>query len=346
MADVKILEKARTSFFQDDDLIFINQNNALRQVPANILAEKVGGLVPEATEKAAGLMTAQDKTNLDLLKEHHDGGIIPAYKLDYAGRTAAGVAADLLTYIKDIPGGATRKINLGVGNVSAFVGYWNNNDDTTVLLAGEWSALDIIGVCRDGEKIYCKLRLTNYNNNKTYESTLNASVFTPWVEMVNRDTAAEYSAIPGEFKWYAGSSVPGGYLLCNGALIQRETYKNLFAAIGTTYGAGDGSTTFALPNLIDRVVQGAAAAGTYKKAGLPNITGGFSGKIEIMDTSNPVTGAFTNYSLVYNNQWTSNSNNVKYTAGIKINASRSSTIYGNSTTVQPPALTMLPIIKY
>lgn len=193
MADVKILEKARTSLLQDDDLIFINQNNALRQVPATVLAEKIGGIVPAATEKKAGLMTAQDKTTLALLKEHHNGGIIPAYKLDYAGRTAAGVAADLLTYIKDIPGGATRKINLGVGNVSAFVGYWNNNDDTTVLLAGEWSTLDIIGVCRDDEKMYAKLRLTNCNNNRTYETTLTASVFSPWAEMVNSENIKNYT---------------------------------------------------------------------------------------------------------------------------------------------------------
>ena len=344
MADVKILEKARTSFFQDDDLIFINQNNALRQVPARIMAEKVGGLVPEATTELAGLMTAQDKLNLDTLKEHHDGGIIPAYKLDYAGRTAAGVATDLLTYIKDLPGGATRKINLGVGNVAAFVGYWNNNDDTNILLAGEWSALEIIGVCRDDEKLYCKLRLTNHNNNKTYESILNASVFSPWVEIISSETVNK-CGITGEFKWYAGTAVPEGYLLCNGALIQRETYKNLFAAIGETYGAGDGSTTFALPNLIDRVVQGAATAGTYKAAGLPNITGVYSacycpnatptanGALEIIHKSNDNLAGSTDTSM-------------QTIVALNFNANRSNSLYGASTTVQPPALTMLPIIKY
>lgn len=349
MADVKILEKARTSFFQDDDLIFINQNNALRQVPAAILAEKIGGIVPAATEEKAGLMTAQDKTNLELLQEHHNGGIIPAYKLDYAGRTAAGVAADLLTYIEQIPGGGTRKLNIGVGNISAFVGYWNSNDDTTVLLAGEWSALDIIGVCRDNEKIYAKLRLTNYNNNKTYESILKASVFSPWAEMVNSETMAKYSAIPGEFKWYAGSSVPGGYLLCNGALINRETYKDLFAAIGTTYGAGDGSTTFALPNLIDRVVQGAATAGTYKEAGLPNVEGEITNSSGYGIFDNRATYEYIPSGAFYKTQTSQTAN---YQAAscpacnFGIDASKSNSIYGNSTTVQPPALTMLPIIKY
>ena len=44
------------------------------------------------------------------------------------------------------------------------------------------------------------------------------------------------------------SSTPTGYLYCNGSAVSRTTYANLFSAIGTTYGAGDGSTTFNLPN--------------------------------------------------------------------------------------------------
>lgn len=47
---------------------------------------------------------------------------------------------------------------------------------------------------------------------------------------------------------YGGSTAPEGFLLCNGATINRTTYANLFKAIGTTYGAGDGSTTFQIPS--------------------------------------------------------------------------------------------------
>lgn len=47
---------------------------------------------------------------------------------------------------------------------------------------------------------------------------------------------------------FAGSSVPAGYLLCDGSAISRTTYSTLFTTIGTTYGSGDGSTTFNLPN--------------------------------------------------------------------------------------------------
>ena len=46
---------------------------------------------------------------------------------------------------------------------------------------------------------------------------------------------------------YAGASAPAGYLECNGAAINRRAYKELFSVIGTTYGVGDGSTTFNIP---------------------------------------------------------------------------------------------------
>lgn len=48
---------------------------------------------------------------------------------------------------------------------------------------------------------------------------------------------------------FASATAPTGYLKANGALLSRTTYSALFAAIGTTFGAGDGSTTFALPDL-------------------------------------------------------------------------------------------------
>ncbi|MBR2140274.1 MAG: tail fiber protein, partial [Phascolarctobacterium sp.] len=62
---------------------------------------------------------------------------------------------------------------------------------------------------------------------------------------------------------YAANQNPEGYILCNGANVSRTTYADLFAVIGTTYGAGDGSTTFTLPNLIDRFIEGSSTAGNY-----------------------------------------------------------------------------------
>lgn len=51
------------------------------------------------------------------------------------------------------------------------------------------------------------------------------------------------------------ASVPDGFLSCDGSAVSRSTYGNLFAAIGTTYGVGDGSTTFNLPNASGFVIR-------------------------------------------------------------------------------------------
>jgi microcystin-dependent protein len=55
---------------------------------------------------------------------------------------------------------------------------------------------------------------------------------------------------------FAGAAPPDGWLLCYGQAVSRTSYSDLFAAIGTTYGAGDGSTTFNLPDLRGRVAAG------------------------------------------------------------------------------------------
>jgi microcystin-dependent protein len=61
---------------------------------------------------------------------------------------------------------------------------------------------------------------------------------------------------------YAGSSVPTGWLLCDGTAVSRSTYSTLFSVLGTTYGAGNGTTTFNVPDLRQRFPLGKAASGT------------------------------------------------------------------------------------
>ena len=60
----------------------------------------------------------------------------------------------------------------------------------------------------------------------------------------------------GEVTIWATSSAPTGWLICDGSAVSRSTYSALFAVLGTTFGSGDGSTTFNLPNLKGRVVVG------------------------------------------------------------------------------------------
>jgi microcystin-dependent protein len=68
------------------------------------------------------------------------------------------------------------------------------------------------------------------------------------VNLAYRDSRALTDPV-GAVDDFAGLTIPAGWLECNGALISRTTYSALFTAIGTTFGAGDGSTTFALPSI-------------------------------------------------------------------------------------------------
>lgn len=89
---------------------------------------------------------------------------------------------------------------------------------------------------------------------------------TPDIEMsdtsinpVQNKVVKEYvdNFIPkGVINTYAGSTAPNGWLICDGSAISRSTYSDLFNVIGTTYGTGDGSSTFNLPNLKGKVVVG------------------------------------------------------------------------------------------
>ena len=158
------------------------------------------------------------------------------------------------------------------------------------------------------------------------------------------DIEAYKNPIPtGTVLPFAGITAPEGFLLCNGQEVSRFTYAKLYEVIGDTYGAGDGATTFDLPNLIERFIEGTeSSVGQTLGAGIPNITAGFtaytyqngtpSGKMQstISNTNQVQTGGggdrtFVNFSL---------------------DASRDSNVYGKSNTVQPPAVKMLYIIKY
>lgn len=66
---------------------------------------------------------------------------------------------------------------------------------------------------------------------------------------------------------YAGATVPTGWLRCDGTAYNREEYRTLFTEIGTTYGIGDGATTFNVPNLSGRFPLGKATAGTGSTLG-------------------------------------------------------------------------------
>ena len=154
------------------------------------------------------------------------------------------------------------------------------------------------------------------------------------------------AAVPtGTMLPFAGTSIPSGYLLCNGATVSRTTYAALFKVIGTKWGAGDGSKTFQLPDVTDRVLEGTTdgtKVGTYLEAGLPNIIG--SATFYGTEAIENFTGAL--YASTFgNHDYGGHTAGDVYWPNLHISASRSSLVYGSSQTVQPPAFQILMMIK-
>lgn len=173
------------------------------------------------------------------------------------------------------------------------------------------------------------------------------------------DNSLRRGAVIGEVRWFAMSTPPEGWLVCNGALVFTSNYPALFAAIGKTFTPQLIDTdpdvenpeysdpeVFRLPNLIGKVPWGSTAVGTALDAGLPNITGlaTFIGSDGVDNTHYPDRGALYWGNYAHNFMMQSSSGLGK--RDIMFDASRSNSIYGASTTVQPPALCLLPCIRY
>jgi len=104
--------------------------------------------------------------------------------------------------------------------------------------------------------------------------------------------------ITGSVAFFAFTTPPTGWLKCNGQAVSRTTYSTLFAAIGTTYGAGDGTTTFNLPDLRGEFIRGwddsrgvdsGRAHGSAQLDQMQRLTGQFNSGPYVVGSS----GAFT-----------------------------------------------------
>ncbi len=128
------------------------------------------------------------------------------------------------------------------------------------------------------------------------------------------------------------AATPDGYLLCDGSEVQSADYPELAAALG------ESGSSFALPDLRGRTLWGADAAvegqtpGSVMEAGLPNIEGGFTA---FGGETSHVSGAFN---IEGTNDAVPFSGSTWKTSFLSFDASLSDSIYGNSDTVQPPAI--------
>lgn len=111
-------------------------------------------------------------------------------------------------------------------------------------------------------------------------------------------TNAPNPILPGTIAYVGMNSTPTGWLKANGAAVSRTTYAALFSAIGTTYGSGDGSTTFNLPDLRGEFIRGFSdgrsvdsgrTIGSFQKGSLTGIDGPGGANLS---TPYAITGAF------------------------------------------------------
>lgn len=169
----------------------------------------------------------------------------------------------------------------------------------------------------------------NYPN--TYKRRFNGVSWSNWKEVSGVKT--------GSLMPFAGDTTPSGWLRCDGSAISRTEYANLYAVIGTKYGSGDGSSTFNIPNFVNRTFWGGLTSGAYLDGTLPNITGTVG---NLGRTRGAIfTGAFYDAG---NNGDVDYSNVIGAKAGF--DASRSSSKYKNGALVRPESIQTMILIKY
>ena len=171
--------------------------------------------------------------------------------------------------------------------------------------------------------------------------TANNVVMTP-LRVAQAVAAQIPPAVPtGMIAFFDLTEVPDGWLVCDGSAVSRTTYANLFAKIGTRHGAGDGSTTFNLPDMDARFLEGTTdtgQVGTKVEPGLPNITG-----YHRCDVWTETRGSF--YGFDGMRKEGTGIDNASGLTGVNFDASRSSSLYGSASTVQPASILMLACIK-
>ena len=144
------------------------------------------------------------------------------------------------------------------------------------------------------------------------------------------------SKIPtGSVFWFAANNAPNGFLICDGAKISRTTYSALFNIVGTAFGAGDGSTTFDLPNLINEFIKGSKTVGTKSKGS----------SIETLTNSNGGGVKRRIWYPIINNPFSSVSSTYTGQSGYDTTYNED-TLYPKEYYLEPHNITLLPCIKY
>ena len=215
-----------------------------------------------------------------------------------------------------------------------------------------------IQVIAGGDDSWCRqLAYVAYSTDmyERHQTSYQTDSWSAWVKIDGVDKLSKTDLV-GEVAFFARQSPPSGWLKANGAAVSRTTYADLFAAIGTTFGAGDGRTTFNLPDLrgefvrgLDdgRNVDGGRRLGAVQGDAIRNITGVFdtskgSWAQQFVDFAE-ASGAFD--LIKGNKQWTGDPNNGgnNLPTGFKFDASR---VVPTANENRPRNIALLACIKY
>ena len=216
-----------------------------------------GALAVNGTTAISGALTANTLASV--------AGLTVGGPVSANGNIIVSTASPTFTLNK----GASGQANSVYGNTSG---------------ATRWSMILGDETAESGGNAGSNLVIGRWNDAGTYlDAPITVSRATGVVDFAQTPTVSGISLMPtGVILEYGGFSAPSGWLLAQGQAVSRTTYANLFAVIGTAYGAGDGSTTFNLPDKRDRFTVGAGASysrgatggsATTSSAGTHNHTG-------------------------------------------------------------------------
>jgi microcystin-dependent protein len=165
-----------------------------------------------------------------------------------------------ITLVLD-PGLATEEVITGVVSGSNIINCVRGKEGTTAQAHTAGAAVAMYFTETHWDDLIDGV-LAEHNQNGTHGAITATSITATTASVTNLNVGGASLVPAGSIMQYAGSAAPTGWLLADGSAVSRTTYATLFTAISTTYGTGDGSTTFNLPNLKGKVPVGRDSADT------------------------------------------------------------------------------------
>jgi microcystin-dependent protein len=250
--DTAVINVGSGQFYKD-----ISGNVGIGTAAPSARLDVVGGQIRQQTQanSVTGNYTAfftNSSSTVDsgTAIQHYNNSVIDAYF--YMGGAAGN--AGIVTIGTAASGAASERMRI---DASGNVGIGTTSPTNRLTVSGNANVTGTLGVGSDA----------NVSGNANVTGTLgvgsNANV-TGNLEVTGTITSGGGLVMPtGAILEYGGLSAPTGWLLCNGDAVSRTTFAALFAVIGTTYGVGNGSSTFNVPNRINRF--GVGAGGLYAR---------------------------------------------------------------------------------